>query len=687
MDWIARSPARPAWSPARLARLARVLPAGLVLLAAACTGGHPPGPGRTPASPATGAPAAPSAAGAPAGGLVDQPVPSGGCGRRPAVRPGATGRLLVAVPPAAAAGARQRPFWLHVPARYDPVRPVPLVLALHGGGGTAAGMEQASGLSALADRDGFLVAYPQGLGQDHGKGAPGWDASGPRDPFASGIDDGLYVSDVLNAVQAGYCVDPRRIAATGVSNGGSMTGYLACVLAARIAVFAPVEGVFFQIPGGCRPAGPAAILDVHVLTDPIAPYAGVPSRGSPDYYALSIPGWLRGWALRDLCRAGPEEHGGQTELTVTGWSGCAGGVSVTGYRLASGGHSWFRAIGAQAGDAMILAFLAAHPLPRPVPGWTPGQARPVPALGAPAIAAGSVRVFRVPTAGAEPFDIAAGPGGTMWFTEFAVDKIGRVSPSGQITEYPVPTAGAGPYQIAAGPDGSMWFTEYNTTKVGRISPDGQVTEIGLPRPTYGGTGITTGPGPAVWVADPAGSADRLGPAGAVTRMPLSGPALPFAIAAPAGGGVVVNELTGYYEYSRVLVRLRPGQPAARALTLPDGRSNIDALAAGTAGTVWFADFGTSQIGELQPAGGLRLFADRAPYAGLSDITRGPDGAMWYTEQSGLIGRVTPAGAVTQLALPGAGSNPNGIAAGPAQTIWVAETGADAIVRVTLPRSA
>ena len=83
------------------------------------------------------------------------------------------------------------------------------------------------------------------------------------------------------------------------------------------------------------------------------------------------------------------------------------------------------------------------------------------------------------------------------------------------------------------------------------------------------------------------------------------------------------------------------------------------------------------------ASGFRLFADGAPYAGLSDITRGPGGAMWYTEQAGLIGRVTPAGAVAQLALPGAGSNPNGITAGPARTIWVTETGTDSVVRITL----
>jgi poly(3-hydroxybutyrate) depolymerase len=86
------------------------------------------------------------------GRLIDKPVASSGCGHRPSVRPGMTGLVKVAVPPSAAAGARQRELWLHVPARYDSRRPVPLLLAFHGGGGTGLGMQQDTGLSGLADQ-------------------------------------------------------------------------------------------------------------------------------------------------------------------------------------------------------------------------------------------------------------------------------------------------------------------------------------------------------------------------------------------------------------------------------------------------------------------------------------------------------------------------------------------------------
>ena len=96
----------------------------------------------------------------------------------------------------------------------------------------------------------------------------------------------------------------------------------------------------------------------------------------------------------------------------------------------------------------------------------------------------------------------------------------------------------------------------------------------------------------------------------------SGHGLPFTIAAP-GGGIAVSELTGYYEYSRVLVRIRPGQqPGTQALALPDRRTNIDALAAGSSGTVWFTDFGTSQVGSRAVRSGRR---QGAPRLGLESV--------------------------------------------------------------------
>ena len=94
--------------------------------------------------------------------------------------------------------------------------------------------------------------------------------------------------------------------------------------------------------------------------------------------------------------------------------------------------------------------------------------------------------------------------------------------------------------------------------------------------------------------------------------------------------------------------------------------------------------GQSQAGEVSPGGRVRLFGVRSPFGGISDIAPGPDGSVWLSEQAGLVARISPGGTVNQLALPSPSSNPDGIAAGPGRTVWIAETGADAIVKVTLP---
>ena len=602
------------------------------------------------------------------------------------MRPGTTARLLVAVPPASAAGHRTRSYWLHVPASYRPGRPVPLVLAFHGAGGTGSGMQAQTGLSALADQRGFLVAYPQGLALPGSPGRVGWAASGPRDPEARGVDDGLFVSDLLTVIQARYCIDPDRIAAAGFSNGAGLVGYLACVLAGRISAFAAVEAEFFEIPGGCRPVHPASILDVHVVTDPVAPYAGVPARGSPDYFAPPVPAWLQSWARRDGCRDGPVTFVRSAAAAGERWSGCDDATAVTGYRLAAGGHSWPPALGGIPGTQEIADFLAAHPLRLAAAGWSPHPSAPVPPPAARVLRVRSVRQFPLPTPGAGPVDIARGPGGTIWFTEFNADKIGRIGPGGRLTEFRVPTTAAEPYQISVAPDGAMWFTEYNTTRIGRIGPDGRVTEVALPRGSAGGLGITPGPGGRdgiVWVADPAGELDRVTASRLAGRTPVhTGGGIPFAVARGPGGTAWVSSFTGYFEHGRVLEHLR-GPAGPRVVTLADPASDVDALTAGPAGSVWFTDWGTGKIGELAAGGRLRLFADPSPYSGLNDIAAGPDGAMWFTGQAGLIGRVTPAGNFSQLALPGQGSGPDGITAGPGRTIWVAETGADAIARIAL----
>jgi hypothetical protein len=84
--------------------------------------------------------------------------------------------------------------------------------------------------------------------------------------------------------------------------------------------------------------------------------------------------------------------------------------------------------------------------------------------------AGVVAEYPVPTPNSEPFGIAAGPDGALWFTESGADKIGRITTAGAVTEFPIPTAGSDPFGIAAGPDGNLWFTEAGASRIGVLDP-------------------------------------------------------------------------------------------------------------------------------------------------------------------------------------------------------------------------
>jgi virginiamycin B lyase len=268
--------------------------------------------------------------------------------------------------------------------------------------------------------------------------------------------------------------------------------------------------------------------------------------------------------------------------------------------------------------------------------------------------AGIIAEFPLPTSEISPAGITAGPDGNLWFTASTavgdISRIGRITPAGQISEFALPPGI--PLEIVAGPDGNLWFTE-EFGKLGRVTPAGQLTEFPLPMTSGYPDSIAVGPDGNLWFTEnPGNQIGRMTPAGQLTEFPLPNPKS------------IPNEIT-----------------------------------AGPDGNLWFTEYVDSggrftgnQIGRMTPTGQLTEFPLSTPGSSPAGITAGPDGNLWFTECSipasggacndSRIGRITPAGQISEFALPRPTSTPYRITAGPDGNLWFAEEHPGAIGRIT-----
>jgi len=224
-------------------------------------------------------------------------------------------------------GGRQRIYRLFVPPGFTDRSRLPLVLDLHGSGGTAAGQARTSGFETLAARQGFVVATLQAEG---GR----WNV-----PIADGRpDDVAYVSDVIDHVAARVCTDLARVYATGFSGGGRMTSLLGCRLNSRIAAIAPMAAL--RWPGPCE-GRPVPVLTFHGMADTQNPYSGQ-AAGRGAEWLESVPDALAGWARHNRCNQPVIVEDPEGPLSTLRYEGCRRNAEVRLIRVDGLGHTWAR---------------------------------------------------------------------------------------------------------------------------------------------------------------------------------------------------------------------------------------------------------------------------------------------------------------------------------------------------------
>jgi polyhydroxybutyrate depolymerase len=256
-------------------------------------------------------------------------------------------------------GGVDRAIRVHVPASYDPTIPTPVVLAFHGYTLDGAQMEMQARLSAKADAEGFVVAYPDGTGALRGWNAG--DCCGSA--AATGVDDVGFADALIDEMQARLCVDRDHIHATGFSNGGFLSHRLGCERADRIASIAPVSGVMGI--DACAPVRPMPVFHVHGTADAIVPYGGGGLTGF-----RSVDATIADWAARNACATPPAVSFAMGDATCVAYPGCAQGGDVVLCTIEGGGHQWpggnpFPGGGHTSTDLVatdaIWDFFAAHP--------------------------------------------------------------------------------------------------------------------------------------------------------------------------------------------------------------------------------------------------------------------------------------------------------------------------------------
>jgi polyhydroxybutyrate depolymerase len=244
---------------------------------------------------------------------------------------------------------RPRAFRLYRPAGL--IEPAALVVMLHGGFGSGRQAEAAYGWNDRADRDGFAVAYPDGLDRVWNVGGGCCGQSG-----RAGVDDVAFIVAMVAQIRTTVPVDPARVYATGMSNGGMFAYRLACDTELFAAV-APVAGTLL---GACPAPAPVSLIHVHGLADRRVRYDGQPGEGVGRIDGPPVPEVIASWRAVDGC----EPPTVTTAATVTrSVAACRDGHAVVVVTIDDVGHEWPGAegpVGIDATDA-IWRFFTEHP--------------------------------------------------------------------------------------------------------------------------------------------------------------------------------------------------------------------------------------------------------------------------------------------------------------------------------------
>ncbi|MBW4663471.1 MAG: alpha/beta fold hydrolase [Chroococcus sp. CMT-3BRIN-NPC107] len=243
-----------------------------------------------------------------------------------------------------------RSYYVYVPSSYQSGKPTPLVLAFHGGGGSGDRLAASTNLNDVANREGFVVVYPNGINNQ-------WNDGRSARGSNTNTDDVGFVSALIDKVVQDKNIDKNRIYAVGLSNGGMFTQRLACQMSNKIAAFATVSAALPKnLQSTCNPGRPVPIVMINGTADRIVPWQGgevardirTRSGQKPSGVGgevISIPATIAFWRGKDGCTVQPsteklpDTQPDGTQVTRQ-YSNCRNSSQVVLYTVDGGGHGW-----------------------------------------------------------------------------------------------------------------------------------------------------------------------------------------------------------------------------------------------------------------------------------------------------------------------------------------------------------
>jgi polyhydroxybutyrate depolymerase len=234
-------------------------------------------------------------------------------------------------------GGLTRDYRLYKPALYNGTVAVPLVINFHGYSSNNFEQEFYGSFKAIADTANFLVVLPNGTLDNQGNRY--WNTFNG----SASVDDVAFIANLIDTLQATYNIDPQRIYATGMSNGGFMSYALACELNDRITAIASVTGSMTETNlAACNPTRPVPVMEIHGTADDVVPYTG----GTLLFFS-PIPDVVDKWVAVNHCNPVPAVSPVPNTSTTDGctaehsvYTGGDNGSTVEHYKIIGGGHTW-----------------------------------------------------------------------------------------------------------------------------------------------------------------------------------------------------------------------------------------------------------------------------------------------------------------------------------------------------------